>query len=173
MFCGHTAITLRRTLASTTPWPRLPSFAEAAEVARRSRAQQQKVRWRVFELRDPSTIIPNHPTLRPYALLTPTASTHSHSHAPCGQHSPLTMETAGRAARPKDIFYLHVAGGQVVGSAGGADGVLFSGSWALLAGPRRDLGLQRPSDGGRGDGRAPDRPSICESIYILVFFCTI
>ena len=95
------------------------------------------------------------------------------AHAPCRQRYASRMVTAGRAARPKDIFYLHVAGGQVVGSAGGADGVLFSGSWALLAGPRRDLGLQRPSDGGRGFGRVPVGPCICESIYTLVFFCTI
>ena len=77
------------------------------------------------------------------------------------------METAGRAARPKDLFYLHVAGEQVVGSAGGADGVLFSGSWALLAGPRRDLGLQRPSEGGRGFGRVPVGPCTGHHVGIL------
>ena len=38
-------MTLRRTLASTTPRARFTSFAEAAETARRGSAEQKKVGW--------------------------------------------------------------------------------------------------------------------------------
>ena len=75
--CISWLVNLNVTCTPTPPLPDAMTLPQAAEAARGGRAQQHMVGRRVFELETPSTINPNHPTLRAHALLTPNASTHS------------------------------------------------------------------------------------------------
>ena len=97
MFCGQEPGAPRNN-STCTPSPGITlTFAEAAEMARRSSAGQQKVGLWCFERRDPSIIIPNHPAVHPNALLTPTASTHSY--CPCtASRSMVGVEGGGRSS---------------------------------------------------------------------------
>ena len=128
---GRTAVPLVTTSISTTSLAGFLTFSWAAGTAVRSRAQQQKVVCRALNPRDPSTIIPNTPTpahalsVRPNPPLTLAGRL---LHTPAGA---ATMEAAGRAARPKDLFILRGAGGQVVGRGGGDGGRFFRGSEAF------------------------------------------
>ena len=87
-----------RNTSTSTPSPGINStFAEAAGTARRGSAGQQKVGLWGFERRDPSIIIPNHPTIHPNALLAPNVSTHSHY--PCAaSRSMVGVEGGGRSS---------------------------------------------------------------------------
>ena len=99
MFCGQRPGAPRNT-STSTPSPGINStFAEAAETARRSSAGQQKVGLWGFERRDPSIIIPNHPTVHPNALLTPTASTHSYCPCAASRSNPSVEGGAGSSSR--------------------------------------------------------------------------
>ena len=77
VFHGRGLVIFNVTSTPTPPLPGSMTLPQAAEAARGGRAQQHMVGRRVFELETPSTIDPNHPTLRAHALLTPNASTHS------------------------------------------------------------------------------------------------
>ena len=71
-----------------TPTPSLAgsmTLPQAAEAARGGRAQQHMVGRRVFELETPSTIDPNHPTLRGTPSLRPMPPLTLAAHVPCGQ----------------------------------------------------------------------------------------
>ena len=109
MFCGQRPGAPRNT-STSTPSPGINStFAEAAETARRSSAGQQKVGLWGFERRDPSIIIPNHPTVHPNALLTPTASTHSY--CPCAaSRSMVGVEGGGRSSSMAQGLHLSSCG---------------------------------------------------------------
>ena len=97
LFCGQGPGGSRNTSTSTPSPCKYSTFAEAAGTARRSSAGQQKVGLWGFERRDPSIIIPNHPTVHPNALLTPTASTHSY--CPCAaSRSMVGVEGGGRSS---------------------------------------------------------------------------
>ena len=76
-FAGHMTVDLRETFTSLTPLAGILTFSWAADITRRGRALQQRVRWRALERRDPSTIIPNHPPHAALAARTPSASAHS------------------------------------------------------------------------------------------------
>ena len=52
---------LLTTSTSSTPLAEFLTFSEVPEMAVRGRAQQQRVRCRALDRRDPSTIIPNTP----------------------------------------------------------------------------------------------------------------
>ena len=118
LFCGQEPGGSRNSSTFTLSPSMNSTFAEAAGTARRSSAGQQKVGLWGFERRDPSIIIPNHPTVHPNALLTPTASTHSY--CPCAaSRSMVGVEAVGGAAAgPRIIFSLPVAQHQVVVSGG-------------------------------------------------------
>ncbi len=58
---GHTAITLRGAFNPPTPLARILTFPHLPDITRRGCAEQQRVRCRAFDRRDPSIIIPNHP----------------------------------------------------------------------------------------------------------------
>ena len=107
MLYGHQPGAPRNT-STSTPSPGINStFAEAAGTARRGSAGQQKVGLWGFERRDPSIIIPNHPTIHPNALLAPNVSTHSHY--PCAaSRSMVGVEGGGRSssmAQGHHLFY--------------------------------------------------------------------
>ena len=74
---GFKAITLLTTLHTLTPLAGIVSFLWTLEAARGGRAQQQRVRCRPLDARDPSTIIPNHHPHAAHVARTPSASTHS------------------------------------------------------------------------------------------------
>ena len=63
------------------------------------------------------------------------------------------LEADGRAARPKDLFILHGARGQVVGRGGGEPGRFFSWIGRVLCLPMRDFLLCVPEVGVGGKAR--------------------
>ena len=86
-FAGQITVPLRETVTTLTPLAGILTFCWAAEITRRGRALQQRVRSRAFEGRDPSIIIPNHPPHTAHASRAPSASAHSHcSFAACAGH---------------------------------------------------------------------------------------
>ena len=72
------------TFTTLTPLAGILTFCWAADITRRGRALQQRVRGRALEGRDPPTIIPNHPPHTAHVARTPSASADSHcSFAAC------------------------------------------------------------------------------------------
>ena len=57
---GRMAIPLVTTFTSSTPLAGLVTFSPVLEITVRAAADQQKVRCRALDRRDPSTIIPNN-----------------------------------------------------------------------------------------------------------------
>ena len=66
------------TLHTLTPLAGFLTFSWALEAARGGRAQQQRVRCRALDARDPSTIIPNTPTPAARVARTPSATADAH-----------------------------------------------------------------------------------------------
>ena len=110
---GHMAVTLLTTFNSSTSLPGILTFSEVPQMAVRSRVQQQRVRCRALNRRDPSTIIPNTPTPAARAARTPNPTTDARCSflacAGCGrrgwrrieeQHGPRTSNLFVRP-RPK------------------------------------------------------------------------
>ena len=86
-FAGHMTVAFRDTFTTLTPLAGILTFSRAAQITRRGRAPQQRVRSLAFEGRDPSIIIPNHPPHTAHASRAPSASAHSHcSFAACAGH---------------------------------------------------------------------------------------
>ena len=77
-FTEHTAMTLDGTFVSLTPVAGSLTFSVLANITRRDRAHQQRVRFRALDRRDPSTIMPNHPLHTAHVARTPSASARSH-----------------------------------------------------------------------------------------------
>ena len=75
---GFKAMTLLTTFHTLTPLAGfMMTFPWAQQMARGGHVQQQRVRCRALDRRDPSTIIPNHPQHTAHVARTPSASTHS------------------------------------------------------------------------------------------------
>ena len=74
---GHKDIALQTTFTSSTPLAGFLTFSRVARTAVRSRAQQQRVRCRALDRRDPSTIIPNTPTPAARVACAPNPTTHA------------------------------------------------------------------------------------------------
>ena len=88
VFHGRGLVNLNVTSTPTPPLADPMTLPQAAEAACGSCAQQQRVRCRALDRRDPSTIIPNHPPHTAHVARTPSASTHSRcsylAYAGCG-----------------------------------------------------------------------------------------
>ena len=72
---GHMAVERAVTSNSSTPLAGILTFSEVPEMAVRSCVQQQRVRCRALDRRDPSTIIPNTPTPAVRVARTPKPTT--------------------------------------------------------------------------------------------------
>ena len=71
-------MTLDGTFVSLTPLAEYLTFSVLANITRRDRAHQQRVRFRALDRRDPSTMMPNHPLHTARVARTPSASARSH-----------------------------------------------------------------------------------------------
>ena len=74
----HMGYTLNGTFVSLTPVAGSLTFSVLANITRRDRAHQQRVRFRALDRRDPSTMMPNHPLHTARVARMPSASARSH-----------------------------------------------------------------------------------------------
>ena len=107
-FAGQITVPLRETVTTLTPLAGILTFCWAAQITRRGRALQQRVRSRAFEGRDPSIIIPNHPPHTAHASRAPSASADSHcSFAACAGWWSMAggRRTSSTAQRPHHLSW--------------------------------------------------------------------
>ena len=103
---------------------------------------------------------PRSPPVRPAPPLTHTAR------LPRAQAVGRWLVVDGQPARPRDLFILCGAGGQVVGRAGEEDGDVFDSRGGLFAAPLR-ASRGRPVPGGVGVLAPHSHGTVPASIYII------
>jgi len=105
----------------------LVTSSRATRTTRRSNVEQVWPPCRPLHFANPSPIIPKHPPHTAHDRVAPSSPTDSRGSCATVRSRRLQRRhtALGRAARPKDLFNLRGAGGQVVGRVGGAAGDVF------------------------------------------------